>query len=97
MADDNVALQSFDLVGGDDTIFESPKAGCNPISHLAPLQKLGDSPGGAINPLDGFLAQHHFRRARLSLGHSNNLFEGQAFPIENNRFQICLLELEIGN
>ena len=52
MRQDDVALQLFDLFGGDDAVFEVAKPGCNAVDDFVVLDKLINRPAGAVDALD---------------------------------------------
>ena len=89
MAEDDVALKLFDLVGRDDAVFEGPKAGSDAVGHLAACeQSLNRLRGAGYVGLRRF-AKRDRRLVWLAVGHGDNLVDGEALAVKKYRIHSC--------
>jgi hypothetical protein len=82
VADQNVALQSFNLIERDDAIFEGAETGGDAIGN-APFAEHGlDGLGGALDLRAGGIGEGDERLAGRTVGQFDQLRDRQVFAIE---------------
>ena len=88
---DDVALQGFHLIRGDDAVFEGAKAGGDTVGNFAALEQGLHRFGSAGNFGQRGFAKGNAGVAGLAVSGGYDFFDGQAFAVKGDGFQGNLL------